>query len=233
MTTKTTTSTRTTMPDDRLAPGVAAPPAVRPRPARRPINPTPLTLEFRPNLELTDELFTQLCAANSDLRLERTAKGALEVMPPAGSDSGRTNSKLTGRLEMWAQTAGRDLGEIFDSSAGFTLSNGAIRSPDASWIARGRWDALTTEQRAVFAPICPDFVVELRSPSDTKRKLRSKMREYIHQGARLGWLIDRRDSTVEVYRPGRPAETLTRPAALSGEDVLPGLVLDLKGILYD
>jgi Uma2 family endonuclease len=221
------------MPEDRIAPGVAPAPAGPTRKPRRPLNPTPLTLEFRPVLELTDELFTQICAANRDLRLERTAKGALEVMPPAGSETGWKNSKLTGRLEMWAEGAGRDLGVLFDSSAGFTLPNGAIRSPDASWIARDRWDSLTSEQRATYAPICPDFVVELRSPSDTKRKLRSKMREYIRQGARLGWLFDRGDGTVEVYRPGRPVEVLTRPATLGGEDVLPGLVLDLKGILFD
>ncbi|HEX8201128.1 MAG TPA: Uma2 family endonuclease [Isosphaeraceae bacterium] len=219
------------MPDDRLAPGIAPPPARPPRKPRGPFNPTPLTLEFRPVLELTDELFTQICAANSEMRLERTAQGALEIMPPAGSDTGWKNSKLTGRLHIWAEADGT--GVLFDSSAGFTLPNGAIRSPDASWIARDRWDALTPELRAKFAPICPDFVVELRSPSDRKRTIRSKMREYIRQGARLGWLIDRSDETVEVYRPGRPVETRARPATLDGEDVLPGLVLDLKGILFD
>jgi Uma2 family endonuclease len=218
------------MADDRIAPGVAPAPALR-RKVRRAVNPTPLTLEFRPVLELTDDLFTRICAANSDLRLERTAKGALEIMPPAGSDSGRTNSKLNVRLGLWAEADGT--GELFDSSTGFTLPNSAIRSPDASWIVQDRWDALKPEQKATYAPICPDFVVELRSPTDAKRKLRSKMREYIDQGARLGWLIDRIDGTVEVYRPGRPVETLTRPATLGGEDVLPGLVLDLKGILYD
>lgn len=221
------------MADDRIAPAVAPAPVGRPRKGGSVLNPTPLTLEFGPDLELTDDLFTMICAANRDLRLERTAEGALEIMPPAGSDTGRTNSKLNVRLGSWAEGAGRDLGELFDSSAGFTLPNGAIRSPDASWMTRDHWNGLTPEQQAKYSPICPDFVVELRSPSDTKAQLRAKLREYIAQGARLGWFLDRSDGTVEVYRPGRPVETLTRPPTLSGEDVLPGLVLDLKGILFD
>jgi Uma2 family endonuclease len=191
----------------------------------------PLTLQFRPGLRLTDRVFWKLCAANPDLRLERSARGELIVMTPAASESGERNAELTVQLGIWAKATGT--GKFFDSSAGFTLPNGAIRAPDASWVAQERWDALTPEQRKGFAHLCPDFVAELRSESDSKIKLRAKMREYIGQGARLGWLIDPAEGTVEVYRPGRAAEVLDRPATLSGEDVLPGFVLDLSGILFD
>jgi len=183
---------------------------------------TSLTLKFRPGLCLTDRAFWRLCRANPDLRLERTARGELVIMAPASSDSGRRNVSLTSQLWNWNRATG--LGEAFDSSSGFTLANGAIRSPDASWIAQDRWDALTQEERERFSPICPDFVVELRSKSDTMRDLRLMMREYIAQGARLGWLIDPKTVTVEISRPGQPVEKLTRPATLSGEDVLPGFV---------
>jgi Uma2 family endonuclease len=190
-----------------------------------------LTLKFRPGLRLTDRAFEKLCAANPDLRLERTSRGELVVMSPAGSKSGRRNAKLTQRLGNWADADGT--GEFFDSSAGFTLPNTAIRGPDASWMPRKSWEALPEEDRERFSHVCPDFVAELRSRSDEKKKLRDKMREYIKQGARLGWLIDPKTATVEIYRPGRPVEVMNRPATLSGEDVLPGFVLDLDGILYD
>lgn len=175
--------------------------------------------------------FWRLCGANRELRLERTAKGAIEAMPPAGSGTGAQNSRLAAQVGTWAWNDGT--GTAFDSSAGFTLPNGAVRSPDASWIVNERWNALTPEQKKVFAPICPDFVVELRSPSDALSNLHEKMEEYLAQGARLGWLIDPLTGTVEIYRPGRPVERLERPATFSGEDVLPGFVLDLKGILFD
>ncbi len=176
--------------------------------------------------------FGRLCAANPELRLERTAKGAIEAMPPASGGTGARNGRLTAQVVLWSIEERR--GTAFDSSAGFTLPNGAVRSPDASWIHNDRWLALTTTQREIgFSPICPDFVAELASPSDDRNQLRAKMEEYLAQGVRLGWLIDPRDATVEVYRPGRPVERLDRPATLSGEDVLPGFVLDLKGILFD
>jgi Uma2 family endonuclease len=190
-----------------------------------------LTLKFRPGLRLTDEAFWKLCAANPDLRLERTARGELVAMSPAGSMSGSRNAKLTQRLGNWADTDGT--GVFFDSSAGFTLPNTAIRGPDASWMTRERWEAIPEDDRERFSHVCPDFVAELRSRSDAKNDLRAKMREYIAQGARLGWLIDHRTVTVEIYRPGRPVEILKQPATLSGEDVLPGFVLDLNGILFD
>jgi Uma2 family endonuclease len=190
-----------------------------------------LTLKFRPGLRLTDEAFWRLCRANPDLRLERTANGELVVMPPAAPDSSSRNAGITAQLWIWNQRTG--LGVVFDSSACFTLPNTAIRGPDAAWMARERWETLPQDERERFSHICPDFVIELRSKSDRKKDLRAKMREYIAQGARLGWLIDPRTGTVEIYRPGRPIEVLNRPATLSGEDVLPGFVLDLEGILFD
>jgi Uma2 family endonuclease len=190
-----------------------------------------LTLKFRPGLRLTDRAFGKLCAANPDLRLERTARGELVILPLAGADSGRRNINLGAQLWNWNRRTG--LGVVFDSSAGFTLPNSAIRGPDATWMTRERWDALPQEEREKFSHVCPDFTVELRSKSDQIADLRAKMREYIAQGVRLGWLIDPKTITVSIYRPGRRVEILKRPATFSGEDVLPGFVLDLKGILFD
>jgi Uma2 family endonuclease len=183
-------------------------------------------------LLVSPEGFWRLCVANPELRLERTARGAIEAMPPASGGTGARNAGLTAQVVLWSWKDGT--GTAFDSSAGFTLPNGAVRSPDASWIRNERWDALTAEQKEIgFAPICPDLVVELRSRTDRKKKLRKKMREYIAQGVRLGWLLDPIRGTVEIYRPGRRVERPAKPATLSGEDVLPGFVLDLKGILFD
>jgi len=147
-------------------------------------------------------------------------------MPPAGSETGHRNSTLNLRLAGWAETD--DTGLAFDSSTGFTLPNGAIRSPDASWVRRERWSALSKEQRAGFAQLCPDFVVELRSPTDRLSVLQEKMQEYIDNGARLGWLIDPVDKKVYVYRPGQPLESLDNPTTLSGDPVLPGFVLHVQ-----
>ena len=190
-----------------------------------------MTLAFRPGLRLTDKTFWRLCRANPLLRLERTAKGELVVMAPAGWDGSLQNAGLNAQLWNWNQRTG--LGLTFESSAGFTLPNDAIRSPDAAWIQRDRWEALPDDERTPFPHIVPDFVVELRSKSDGLVKLRRKMREYIEQGVRLGWLIDPKNGTVEISRPDRPVEILSRPETLSGEDVLPGFTLDLKTILFD
>lgn len=188
-------------------------------------------LKFGPTAPLTNRLFTRLCSANPDLRLERTAQGELIIMPPTGAGSGGRNLTLSRQLGNWV--VGSGLGKAFDSSAGFTLPSGAIRSPDVSWVAQDRWDALTPDEQEGFAPLCPDFVVELRSRTDRLRDVRAKMREYRSQGARLGWLLDPKRKLVEVYRPGRRVAVLQAPATLSGEEVLPGFVLDLKGILFD
>jgi Uma2 family endonuclease len=193
-----------------------------------------LTLELPPGqtgLTVTPEAFWDLCVANPSLRLTRAANGELIVMAPAGSDTGSRNASLTTRLWNWNDA--RRLGVVFDSSSGFTLPNGFVHAPDTAWIGNDRWKALAPDQRRKFAPICPDFVAELMSPSDSRTETRDKMREFLDQGARLGWLIDPGRVEVDVYRPGRKFEVLTRPATLSGEGVLPGFVLDLKGILFD
>jgi len=182
-------------------------------------------------LRASQGAFRRLCVANPHLRSERTAKGEAIVMTPAGSDSGMRNAGLTAQLWNWNRES--RLGVVLDSSDGFTLPNGAVKAADASWIALGRWSAVPTKARRKFAPVCPDFLVEIISPSDDLEFTRAKMREYLAQGVRLGWLLDPKSGLAEVYRPGRAVETLDRPAALSDEDVLPGFVLDLEGILFD
>lgn len=188
--------------------------------------PSPLQL----NVELTDEQFFKLCQRNRDYQFERTAEGELIIMPPTGSDTGRRNIKIAAQLELWSSQ--NNLGVAFDSSSGFKLPNGADRSPNASWVRQDRWAALTPQQQERFAPLCPDFIVELRSPSDRLQPLQAKMQEYLNNGARLGWLIDRANQRVEVYRQGREVEMLQSLSSLSGEEVLPGFVLDLREILY-
>ncbi len=179
-------------------------------------------------INLTDEQFFQLCQNNSDVRFERTASGELIIMPPTGSITGNRNSDLNYQLTAWNRK--NKLGKSFDSSTGFKLPNGAERSPDASWVKMERWDALTEEQQERFAPLCPDFVVELMSPSDTLDKTRAKMKEYMENGASLGWLINRKHKQIEIYRQNQEVEILESPQTVSGEDVLPGFVLDLAEI---
>ncbi|MEG4201342.1 MULTISPECIES: Uma2 family endonuclease [unclassified Microcoleus] len=181
------------------------------------------------SINLTDEQFFQLCQHNRDYQFERTASGELIIKPPTGSETSRRNADLTSQLRVWNHET--KLGVVFDSSGGFTLPNGADRSPDASWVKKERWDTLTPEQKDCFAPLCPDFVVELRSRTDSLKKLQEKMQEYIDNGARLGWLIDRQNGRVEIYRPGQDVEIIENPATLSGEDVLPGFVLNLEEIM--
>ncbi|MCC5635148.1 Uma2 family endonuclease [Nostoc sp. CHAB 5844] len=180
-------------------------------------------------LSVTQEQFAVLAAANRDLRLERTAKGELIVNPPTGWETGRRNWSISGELYLWWRNAGEP-GQAFDSSTGFVLPNGAIRSPDASWVSQESWQALTPEQKGTFANICPDFVVELSSSSDTLKSLQEKMREYIENGAKLGWLIDPQQRRVEIYRASLAVEVLENPAELSGEAVLAGFVLNLRRV---
>jgi Uma2 family endonuclease len=187
----------------------------------------PSTLKLK--IDLTDEQFFQMCQKNRDYRFERTASGELLIMPPTGSDTGNRNFDMVVELGIWNKQT--KLGKGFDSSTGFTLPNGAERSPDASWVKIERWNALTPEQQEKFAPICPDFVIELRSRTDSLKELREKMQEYIENGAQLGWLIDRKNQRVEIYRPSKDVEILDNPASLSGENVLPGFVLDLQYIM--
>lgn len=180
-------------------------------------------------LHVTPAQFTALAAVNHDLRLERTQTGELIVTPPTGSETGYRNWTLAGELYLWWRNAGEP-GKAFDSSSGFALPNGANRAPDAAWVCSERWDALTPEQKKGFAPLCPDFVVELRSETDLLKDLRTKMQEYIENGAQLGWLIDPKKRVVEIYRPGQVSEVLTRPTTISGEAILPGFVLTLERI---
>jgi Uma2 family endonuclease len=180
------------------------------------------------NIDLTDEQFFQLCQNNPDVRFERTASGELIIMPPTGSITSDRNSDLNYQLRGWNRK--NKLGKTFDSSGGFKLPNGAERSPDASWVKIERWDALTQEEKERFAPLCPDFVVELMSPRDNLEKTRAKMREYMENGASLGWLINRKQQQVEIYRQNQEVEILESPQTISGEDILPGFVLDMAEI---
>ena len=188
----------------------------------------PLVLRLEPIINLTDEQFFEFCQINRDLRIERTTTGELLIMSPTGSDTGNRNFKLNQQLANWTDADGTGIG--FDSSSGFTLPNGAERSPDAAWIRLERWNSLTPEQQKKFAPICPDFVVELRSASDNLAPLKTKMEEYIENGASLGLLIDRKNRNIYIYRPGVAVECLENPATVSGDPVLPGFVLDLSKI---
>jgi Uma2 family endonuclease len=184
----------------------------------------PFTVNFK-SIRLTAAQFEQLCSDNRDLRLELTFEGELIVMPPAGSKTGLRNARLNQRLANWADIDGT--GACFDSSTGFTLPNGAKYSPDSAWIKRDRWDALTTEEQEGFAPICPDFVIELRSRSDSLSRLQNKMQEYIENGALLGWLIDPLKRRVYIYQPDRDVEVLDDSETVSGEPVLRGFLLNL------
>ncbi|MGF1601507.1 MAG: Uma2 family endonuclease [Thermosynechococcaceae cyanobacterium] len=181
-------------------------------------------------LQVTDEQFSAFVAANPDLRLERTATGELIIMPPTGSESGNYNFELNTDLGIWNRQA--RLGKAFDSSTGFRLPNGATRSPDSAWIINERWNKLTPQQRRGFAPICPDFVLELASETDSADTLRQKMQEYIENGCRLGWLIIPKTQQVEIFRSGQMPELLQSPEMLSGEAVLPGFVLNLQ-LIFD
>lgn len=179
-------------------------------------------------IQLTDEQFFELCRTNPDVKFERTATGELIVMPPTGGETGKRNANLTADFIIWSRRA--KLGEIFDSSTCFKLPNGADRSPDVAWVRQDRWDALPPEQRETFPPIAPDFVLELMSPSDCLTVAQAKMQEYMDNGVRLGWLIDRQSRSVEIYRVGRSPEPLSSPATLTGEDVLLGFVLEMESV---
>lgn len=180
------------------------------------------------HIPLTDDQFTELCTNNPDLRFEYTCTGDLIIMPPTSSDTGERNASLTADFVIWNRSIGA--GRVFDSSTGFILPNGAKRSPDVSWICHERWDALSDRERQGFARICPDFVLELKSPTDRLSLLQDKMQEYLDNGARLGWLIDPAARAVYVYRPGEAVEYLEAPTEVSGEPVLPEFALRLATV---
>ena len=187
-----------------------------------------LTVDFNSIIDLTDEQFFLLCQTNQNLRFERNATGKIVVMPPVGGESSNRNGRINQKLFNWSDKDGT--GIAFDSSGGFKLPNGADRSPDASWVKLSRWNELTPEQKTKFLPLCPDFVIELLYKSDSLKTTQKKMSEYKSNGVRLGWLINRKNRQVEIYRIGKEVEILDNPDSLSGEDVLPGFVLDLQMI---
>ena len=189
---------------------------------------TTLRLNLRPVMELTDERLYVLCQANRELRFERTAQGELLLMAPTAGETGRRNAKLTQHLANWADSDGSGL--VFDSSTGFVLPNGAMRSPDAAWLRRSRWEGLRPDQKQTFIPLCPDFVIELRSGTDSLQALQDKLQEYMQSGVLLGWLIDPPYQRVYVYRPGVPVECLEKVHSISGDPELPGFVLDLSQV---
>lgn len=182
-----------------------------------------VVVRLRPVLELSPDQLLEISGLNSDLRLELTSEGELIVMTPAGGWSSRRNMKLAVRVGVWAERSGT--GVAFDSSGGFVLPNGAIRSPDASWIENSRLEALSAEELEKYLPLCPDFVIELRSPSDRLGTLQEKMREYIENGTKLGWLLDPIYKRVYVYKPGEPVRELADPEEVSADPILPGFVL--------
>ena len=188
----------------------------------------PVVLHMRPAIEMDEEQFFEFCQINRGWRIERSAQGDLEVMAPTGGETSNRNFRISVQLGIWTDNDGT--GVAFESSGGFVLPNGAMRSPDASWVRRERLAQLTAEQRQRFLPLCPDFVVELRSTSDPLAVIESKMGEYLENGAHLGWLIDPEGRRVHVYEPGKEVSILETPDEVSGDPVLPGFVLDLRPI---
>jgi Uma2 family endonuclease len=188
----------------------------------------PLVVYTRPAFEMDDEQFFQFCQLNRDLQIERSAEGDILIMAPEAGSRGRGGSQLVLLFGQWAERDGT--GQVFGPSTGFTLSNGAVRSPDVAWVRNERLDALTEEEWTRFLPLCPDFALELRSPSDSMRNLKDKMEEYRQNSARLGWLLDPVSRQVHVYRAGAEVEVLENPATVSADPVLPGFVLDVPRI---
>jgi Uma2 family endonuclease len=189
----------------------------------------PVVLQLPPVWpRMEDREFADFCQLNPDLRIERTAKGDIQIMPPAGGVTGKREFTLSLRFGIWAEADGTGIG--FSPSTGFTLPNGAKRAPDVAWVRRDRWEALTEEERETFPPLCPDFVIELRSRSDSLKTLQEKMEECVANGAQLGWLIDRMERKLYIYRASGTMESRDDPAQVSGDPLLPGFVLDLKEI---
>ena len=186
---------------------------------------TAITLNLEPVTTLTHAQFYKLCMANKDLMMERSPEGELIIMPPVGGGSGYQEAKLIAKLYNWHERNG--LGVVFSSSTVFKLPGGGDRSPDAAWVSQARWDTLTPAEQEQFPPLCPDFVIELRSKTDRLRPLQAKMQEYLDSGLRLGWLINPQDQTVEIYRANREKEEISLPATLSGEDILPQFELKI------
>ena len=179
-------------------------------------------------MKFTDDEFWEFCRQNDGMRIEMTKEGDVIIMPPTGSETGERNAEITMQLRFWAQKD--KIGKTYDYSTGFKLPNGATLSPDASWLRKERLEIFTAQQREKFLPLCPDFVLEVRSASDSLKDSQAKMDEYMENGARLGWLIDPKAKKVHVYRPDEKAKILDNPKTVSGEDVLVGFELDLTEI---
>jgi Uma2 family endonuclease len=202
--------------------------AVRKRKAPRDAYESPLVLRLRPAVELTEDQFFALCQLNRDLLIERSAAGEMIIMAPAGWETGERELEIARQLGNWARADGS--GVATSSAGGYRLPNGAVRAPDAAWTLRSRLAGIPAEQRQRFLPLCPDFVLELRSPTDRLPDLQAKMEEYLANGARLGWLLDPEARQVYVYRPHAAVARLDQPATVSGDPVLPGFALDLREI---
>lgn len=192
------------------------------------IEQAPMVVHPIPSHRMDDDEFFEFCQLNGDLRIERSAEGDIILMAPTGGSSGRNNAALTAQFWNWAKKEGS--GTVFDSATGFILPNSAVRAPDVSWILNKRLDLISDDQWEKFLPLCPDFVLELRSKTDPLRIQQAKMSEYIDNGARLGWLIDPIRQRAHIYRPRRPVEILPKPSELTGEEILPGFTLDLGEI---
>jgi len=188
----------------------------------------PLIVHLQPVLELSDEQFYEFAQINRDLRIERNAQGELIIMPPTGGETSQRNAEITMQLRLWAKSDGS--GATFDSSTGFRLPNGAVRSPDASWIRQSRLAGVSDEEKKKFISLCPDFIIELRSATDSLIVLKEKMQEYLDNGAQLGLLLDPEQRRVYAYRPGAEVEESESPETISGEPILSGFILDLREI---
>jgi Uma2 family endonuclease len=187
---------------------------------------TAFTISLEPVIHVTDEQFYQLCQVNPDVKFERNEAGDLLIMAPTGGETGSYNAEIVADFVIWNRQT--RLGKVFDSSTCFKLPKGGDRSPDVAWVAMERWSELSQEQQRKFPPITPDFVLELLSPIDSLEKTQAKMQEYMNNGVRLGWLIDRDNRYVEIYRSNQPVERLTSPEHLLGEAVLPGFCLNMS-----
>src|SRR5882724_7661727 len=187
-----------------------------------------IRLQLLPAVTMTQDQFFDFCQQNDGMRFERTAEGELIIMPPSGGEAGFQDAEVCRQLGNWARAVGQ--GKVTGSSGGFILPKGANRAPDASWISPEQLAAITLEQRKKFLPICPFFLIEVKSPSDTLKKLQEKMDEYIANGCKLAWLIDPEKKHVHIYRPGQPVQVLDQPATVSGDPELPGFTLDLDPV---
>ncbi|MGH2414430.1 MAG: Uma2 family endonuclease [Brasilonema sp.] len=191
-----------------------------------------MSVEFKIKLraisDITEEQFYQICRDNSDIKFERSAEGEILIMSPTGGETGIRNFDIIGQFWLWNNTY--QLGYCFDSSTCFKLPNGANRSPDVAFIIKERWESLSSKQREAFPPIAPDFVLELMSPSDSLKDTQDKMQEYMNNGVKLGWSINRKNRQVEIYRQSRDKQILDVPECLSGEGILLGFTLNLKSI---